>query len=386
MSFRNIIDMGKEYLLIGGILVLFLVAAYLCIRYLMARHNNTEYKKVNLKRVLWWFVFLCYVFVVLGATMLSRDNGSNYNVPGTLFYSYRSAWVNWSVTAWRNNVLNILMFVPFGFLLPLGIKWFGKCFRTYTAGFLFSLFIELSQLIFKLGIFEWDDLFNNTLGAMVGFGLYAVFIKLFSKDKNLVKPAFVILTNTPLFMTVAAFVIIYAVYESMELGINANQCIKAYDTELLNVYGVEYTDDTAGTLPVYKNKILTKQEQRKRAEEFFLKVDGSFDINFESYYDGEAWFRSKVNGVDTQVIVKKRGGVTEYTNMDLYSEKSVLFSEEEVRGFLKQYGYEIDDDAVFMIIKNSQHLFKIRRIGEDQSITEGRIIVELTADKKLKRL
>lgn len=61
---------------------------------------------------------------------------------------------------------NIIWFVPFGFLLK-------KLTRLTTAkiiffGFLLSLFIEVMQFIFGVGVSEIDDLLLNTLGALIG--------------------------------------------------------------------------------------------------------------------------------------------------------------------------------------------------------------------------
>ncbi len=41
-----------------------------------------------------------------------------------------------------------------------------------TFGFTWSLILETLQLIFKVGSFDVDDLFLNTLGAAFGFGCY----------------------------------------------------------------------------------------------------------------------------------------------------------------------------------------------------------------------
>ena len=38
--------------------------------------------------------------------------------------------------------------------------------------FSFSLFIEATQLFLKLGLAEFDDIFENTIGAFVGALLY----------------------------------------------------------------------------------------------------------------------------------------------------------------------------------------------------------------------
>lgn len=35
-------------------------------------------------------------------------------------------------------------------------------------GLVFSFFIEASQLVLHRGLFEWDDMIHNSLGAMIG--------------------------------------------------------------------------------------------------------------------------------------------------------------------------------------------------------------------------
>ena len=38
-------------------------------------------------------------------------------------------------------------------------------------GFVFSSVIELSQLVLKRGLCEFDDVFHNTLGCVIGYGV-----------------------------------------------------------------------------------------------------------------------------------------------------------------------------------------------------------------------
>ena len=38
-------------------------------------------------------------------------------------------------------------------------------------GFIFSSVIELSQLLLKRGLCEFDDVFHNTLGCVIGYGV-----------------------------------------------------------------------------------------------------------------------------------------------------------------------------------------------------------------------
>jgi glycopeptide antibiotics resistance protein len=43
-------------------------------------------------------------------------------------------------------------------------------------GFLTSLFIEILQLVSARGIFQADDIITNTIGSLVGYLLYGLFV------------------------------------------------------------------------------------------------------------------------------------------------------------------------------------------------------------------
>ena len=71
-------------------------------------------------------------------------------------------------------VLNILLFVPFGFLLPFIWPNTNKFWVVLPFGFGFSLLIEISQLCNNRRT-DVDDLILNTLGALVGYLLFLLF-------------------------------------------------------------------------------------------------------------------------------------------------------------------------------------------------------------------
>ena len=62
---------------------------------------------------------------------------------------------------------NLLAFTPFGVLLPIVSPDNRKLIKVTLLTLQFSFTIELLQLIFKVGIFDVDDLFMNTLGGML---------------------------------------------------------------------------------------------------------------------------------------------------------------------------------------------------------------------------
>lgn len=74
------------------------------------------------------------------------------------------------------TVLNVIMFLPLGFLLPLLWDDFRSFKNTLTFSFLASLTIEMSQL-FTYRATDIDDLITNTLGGCIGFCVAKLFIK-----------------------------------------------------------------------------------------------------------------------------------------------------------------------------------------------------------------
>ncbi len=70
--------------------------------------------------------------------------------------------------------LNVLLFVPFGVLLPLIWPKTRTLARTLISGLSFSMLIELSQLM-NYRQSDIDDLIMNTLGVLFGFLLFRAF-------------------------------------------------------------------------------------------------------------------------------------------------------------------------------------------------------------------
>lgn len=75
-------------------------------------------------------------------------------------------------------ILNILLFIPFGYMLPCIFKKLQKAlWGVVLIGFFCSLLTEIVQLGTHLGWFDLDDLLNNTIGCILGVILYRVFLK-----------------------------------------------------------------------------------------------------------------------------------------------------------------------------------------------------------------
>ena len=119
----------------------------------------------------WSIGFLVgYVFFLLAETVLIRK-------PGTLryelipFWSWAEVFKKWPMTSTgkmylRQILLNIVMFIPVGMVLSGKVGWKGILI---AAGL--SAMIEITQLVTHRGLFEFDDIIHNTLGATAGYGL-----------------------------------------------------------------------------------------------------------------------------------------------------------------------------------------------------------------------
>lgn len=133
-------------------------------------------ERIFISSMLWRFIFLFYLYLVIDVTGV-----------GTLedLFSYpeliRAGEINlvpFQAGVGTLNILNIIMFAPLGFLLPLIWPQCRKLSSTVLLGFQFSLMIELLQL-FNRRATDIDDLLMNTIGASVGFVLWLLYQKLF---------------------------------------------------------------------------------------------------------------------------------------------------------------------------------------------------------------
>lgn len=132
------------------------------------------------QRVASQLVFILYLGVLFYLLFFSEkygrtDASEEYHYNLVLFreirrfYQYREVLGIRSVMV--NLVGNVAAFVPFGFFLPILWPKSGKFLYVAFWSFAFSLFVESIQLVSKVGTFDVDDLFLNTLGGIFGYFL-----------------------------------------------------------------------------------------------------------------------------------------------------------------------------------------------------------------------
>ncbi|PHB52227.1 VanZ family protein [Bacillus toyonensis] len=139
-------------------------------------------RNISILHFLWVYVFLFYLSLVYKVTQIATVwDISRYET------WIRVSQINLTLfdTAGSTTyLLNIVLFMPLGFLLPTIWPQFRKMKNTIYAGFFFSLAIELSQLL-NSRITDIDDVFTNTLGAIIGYVLYRVLFKMiFTREEK----------------------------------------------------------------------------------------------------------------------------------------------------------------------------------------------------------
>ena len=78
---------------------------------------------------------------------------------------------------------NVIMMVPFSAIVmwtfgeKLGNGWKKILWQSGKIAFIFSISIEMLQLLFRLGTFQLSDIFYNTVGGVLGGLMYYAVMK-----------------------------------------------------------------------------------------------------------------------------------------------------------------------------------------------------------------
>lgn len=82
----------------------------------------------------------------------------------------------------QNLLCNIIIFIPYGLLLPFLLEDKKNIFRkTILSGIIVILCIEIFQYASALGHLDIDDLIMNTISILIGYGLYILTKRLWKK-------------------------------------------------------------------------------------------------------------------------------------------------------------------------------------------------------------
>ncbi len=409
MRVSDLISLGLDCLLPAALFALVFGFLFLVGYRLLYKKVFKGTKTLTVSYAILFAVFLCYVFMVLGVTLLHRGASPYIWFRLTPFYSYIEAWHQFKAADWRNIILNIFLFVPFGLMLPFLCKKCEKMWVTALSGFGFTLLIELIQLIAKVGIFETDDLMNNTMGTLIGYGFYklACYIHSLMKkvpsaqvsengqsEKTLEKATQTktslgqtLAYQIPLAITILTFGTVFIIYNTKELGNLSCHYVTRGDTQ--NVILETTLDETPEDVFIYTIPSVAETEAREYARNFFQKLGTALDENYIDLYD-ESVYYSNTDG-SLRLIVTFQGVEKKYIDFDAMpytadvKPKSDAAAEELISA-IGALGFYIPKTSEFVNLGNGEYRFRCDCLTENGIVYDGAVTCELNEEGRISQL
>lgn len=375
MRLFQVISLAREYLVLGIIGLIFIGVIY----FIFFRKFLKNHMQTNIKKVIVFCILFCYIVIVIGATIFIRS-GVYEHANLNLFSSYIEAWNNYSKSYWRNIILNILMFVPFGFLLPLFSDRFKKFYWTLGLSFLFTFGIESTQYITKRGIFEVDDIMNNWIGALIGYSLVMFLLTSISKEKTKFKPLKLVIYLLPTLGAIFAGYKITDIYNSQKFGNLGSNYNYVYDMSNVSLNSkIELTDDDDKEKKVYTLNRLSSEDVLNFAKDFFEKLGTTVDKSNIDTYDNQTLYSSSDGRY--KIMVYLNGGVYSFTDFDCSDNLiNQNMDKESVIAALKKYNVKPCDIAEFEQEKEdgkklSSYRFYVDLNEKNNKLTDGHLTI-----------
>ena len=170
--------------------------------------RTKESTSIDGKKI-WKFVFVIYILILIKLIILKypwqslvqiiRNWEKDIILEGILranftlgksirmYIRYFDKFPFWN--GFANLIGNILVFIPYGIILPKAYPGCGKWWRVTYCSLGFTMCIELFQLFSGFGIFYVDDILLNVCGIFLGYGMFALLrrIKIRSRIRKIIK-------------------------------------------------------------------------------------------------------------------------------------------------------------------------------------------------------
>ncbi|MBS4202059.1 VanZ family protein [Bacillus sp. FJAT-49732] len=382
MRLQEIMSIVKEYFLLALIAVMVLGFIFFLGYFIVYRKLLGGKRRLSRKHLLLGGLFTGYVIMVIGVTFLNRDSSYPGGINVSFLSSYREAWYSFSVRNWQFVYLNIFMFVPFGILFPLLHTRFQKTVWTIGIAALFTLSIECVQLITGYGVFEVDDLINNLLGAIIGYGIIMGSITIRKKG---IKRSFVYFS--PLLLVVILSGSMFAYYYLKDFGnlsIMPNYKINMENTTI--TIDVQL-DDHRRKVPVYKAPGYTKGSADEFVTDFFKRMNiDAMNKEVISYPDeGVYWIRDEIS---YNIWFRFLDGSYSYSDFSSFDEDKELkdVDEETLKENLAKFGIDVPQDSLFQKVDTGIYEWTLDKKVIENQLIDGSLTVDYYNDDTVKRL
>lgn len=173
---------GYLKLYTSRIIPFLLIGAFFeCLFLFLTYKGYIRYKQRSYGRIISSIFLSLSIALVIVMTLYGRQPGMENEYRFQLFASYIEVFKEKNVEVLLQIIMNIFMFIPIGFLLPYCFKKFEKNKTVFFTAILFSGIIECTQGIFRMGMFEADDILGNVFGAELGFFFFCFMRKICQK-------------------------------------------------------------------------------------------------------------------------------------------------------------------------------------------------------------
>lgn len=386
MRISDIVSLLKEYIVLGIIALIFCTILFFVGYKLIYKKIMKGTKTINKNKLILYGISICYAVIVLGAVFLSRgDNYGNINLH--LFSSYKEAYNKMQISLFRNIILNILLFVPFGFLLPIYSDKLKKLYKIILIGFFTTLIIEAIQYITKIGIFEIDDILNNTIGTAIGYSIFMIYYNL----KNKMNQKYIFIYIFLIIIIPIIFLGIYIKYQNQELGNLSEDYIYKINMKNINIENKINLSDEKNNKNIYYKEKLTEKETKNIAENIFEKIGTKIDENETDLYEDTAIYWSE--GRKYNLWIDYKGGTYSYTdfskylsNLDVEINKKINANRQEVEKALEKLGIKIPQNAEFKSDEKGNYSFTINMELQENGLINGNLNCTYYEDEEVKEL
>ena len=133
--------------------------------------NKTRFHSI--KKTILYFVFAIYLAAVYLFVGMPTLQFMRFDLSLTLTPFLPM------IADFKNTILNIILFIPLGIMLPFLWKKYNTLSETLILGFSMSLAIELLQ-IFTYRATDINDLLANTIGTVLGYCIFRLISCCFS--------------------------------------------------------------------------------------------------------------------------------------------------------------------------------------------------------------
>ncbi len=386
MQISSIISLLKEYLILGIFAVivvgiLFFIGYKLIYKKLMKGTKNFEKKRLIL-----YGISIVYAVILLGAVFLNRS-GLYGNINLQLFSSYKEAYNTMQMSLFRNIVLNILLFVPLGFLLPMYSDKLKKAYKVVGIGLAVTTIIEIIQYITKLGIFEIDDILNNTLGTLIGYSVFMMYTKTKNKENKMSIAKYTI----PIAIVPITFIVMFIIYQNQELGNILIQSSYKVNMNKVNIDNRAELSSERENKNIYYKETLSKKDTEKIAKSIFKKVGTSINRHETDIYEDTAIYWNENR--EYSIWVDFKDGAYKYTDFSFFQKdtknqvmEKLGATREEVVNALANIGIEIKENAIFEEKENGNYSFKINMEIDGENLINGSLDCTYYEDGKVRRI